>query len=587
MMNNAGKVLYVGKARNLKKRVSSYFQREVRDSKTRSLLTQVNDITITVTHTEGEALLLESNLIKELKPRYNILLRDDKSYPYIFLSSEEKYPKIAFHRGARRNKGKYFGPYPSAGAVRQTLNLLQKIFSIRQCDDSFFKNRSRPCLQYQIQRCTAPCINLISENDYAQDVHRAELFLQGSNSQLIDELVSSMENASEQLNYEGAAHYRDQIASVKRVQEKQYITNEKGDIDVLACISQQGIGCVQVVYIRAGLTLGHKTFFPKHTANESVESILEAFIAQYYLTNTVKRVVPPVILTNVSLKNLGVLHEVLHSRCDHKVKILSSVRGERAKWVEMAVTNAQLVLNRQNANQTNTLKRFEQLQDDLSLDHLPQRLECFDISHISGNQTVASCVVMDQNGLLKSDYRRFNIDDVTPGDDYAAMHQALLRRYTRLKKGEGKLPDVLFIDGGKGQLSKAVEVMEELQISGVTMIGVAKGEGRKPGLESLFMMDKKLPILLGQTSPALLLIQQIRDEAHRFAITGHRQRRNKNIKTSSLETISGLGPKRRQTLLKQFGGLQGVIRAGVEDLAKVSGISKKLAQKVYDTFHEQ
>jgi len=573
MLDANGGVLYVGKAKNLKK------------PKTRALVAQIRGVEVTVTHTEGEALLLENNLIKDLKPRYNILLRDDKSYPYIFLSDTKAYPRLSYHRGAKRAKGRYFGPYPSAGSVRESLSLLQKLFRVRQCDDSFFSNRTRPCLQYQIKRCTGPCVGLISEAQYREDVRRTTLFLEGKSSTVINELVAQMEQAAEAQAFEEAAQHRDLIANLRRVQESQYVTGEGGDLDVIAAVTGGGLACVQVFFVRDGRNLGNKSFFPRHTDGAEADEVLSAFIAQYYLVGHAGRTVPSEILINHALDDRALLESVLADESGRKVQISHKLRGERSRWVEMAVTNAENSLNTQIATKSTVLRRFDALQEVLQLDSPPQRLECFDISHTMGEATVASCVVLDTTGPVKSDYRRFNIEGIIPGDDYAAMHQALLRRYTRLKKGEGKLPDILFIDGGKGQLSEAEAVMEELQITGVTLIGVSKGPSRRPGQEQLILASTQTPRVLPADSPALHLIQQIRDEAHRFAITGHRQRRAKARTTSILEGIDGLGPKRRQTLLKQFGGLQEVARAGVEDLARVPGISKQLAQRVYDVLH--
>ena len=585
MYNNKNDLLYVGKARQLKKRVSNYFNKSAKDGKTQSLVSQITRIEVTVTNTEGEALLLEDNLIKEHHPRYNILLRDDKSYPYIYLDSNNPFPRLSFYRGSKKLEGEYFGPYPSAGSVRESLNLLQKVFRIRQCEDSFFKNRTRPCLQYQIKRCTAPCTGMISEEDYAQDLRHAVMFLQGKSSSIIEELVKQMDAASTDLEYEKAAVFRDQIAQLKRVQEKQYISGEQGNIDVVACVVKNGLACVQVFFIRDGRNLGNKFYFPKQVGQAIAEDVLSAFLSQYYLNTRIERFVPPEIIVNHSIDDAELIQQVLGERAGHKVNISSGVRGERARWVTMAENNANVALSNELANKASLLKRFEELQDVLELDSMPQRLECFDISHTMGESTVASCVVMDTQGAVKNDYRQFNIKSITPGDDYAAMEQALTRRYTRIKKGEGKLPDILLIDGGKGQVSEAMKVMEELQIEDVIVIGVAKGPERKPGLETLVMGTTGKMIDLPHDSAALHLIQQIRDEAHRFAITGHRQRRAKTRKTSTLEDIEGLGPKRRQQLLKQFGGLQGVKRAGIEDLAAISGISKALAQRIYDHFH--
>ena len=580
MINAEGEVIYVGKARNLLKRVGSYFTRSVTSPKTQAMVSQVANIEVTVTRNENEALILENNLIKELRPRYNVLLRDDKSYPYIYVSADE-FPRLAFHRGAKRAKGRYFGPFPSAGAVRETLNLLQKVFRVRQCEDSFYKNRSRPCLQYQIKRCTAPCVGYVMEDVYAEDVRHAMMFLEGKDSQVIDELVNRMEHASASLEFEQAAAFRDQIASLRRVQEKQYISGEGGDLDIIVSAVKNGVGCVQVFFIRGGHHLGNKTFFPKHTQDAEADEVLGAFLPQYYLGKPV----PNEVLVNHGLDEREWLESVLAEQAGRKVSISHNVRGDRARWLEMAQTNLAQALARQLVNKSGLQQRYEALQEALGLDDQPQRLECFDISHTQGEATVASCVVFDQDGPRKSDYRRFNIEDITPGDDYAAMHQALTRRYTRLKKGEGKLPDILFIDGGKGQLSQAREVMAELAIDDVILVGVAKGEGRKPGLETLFLSGQGEPIILPADSPALHLVQQIRDEAHRFAITGHRQRRAKARGKSPLEGIPGVGAKRRRDLLNQFGGWQEVARAGVDDLAKVKGISQDLAQRIYDAFH--
>lgn len=582
MLNDQGKVLYVGKARNLKKRLSSYFRASDLSIKTHALMIQVQDIKVTVTHTEGEALILENNLIKEYKPRYNILLRDDKSYPYIHLSAHEDFPRFGFYRGTRQEKGRFFGPYPSASAVRESLQLLQKLFPVRQCEDSFYRNRSRPCLQYQIKRCTAPCVGLVGRDDYQEDVRHAVLFLEGKNNQVIDELVTRMERAAAAMRFEEAARYRDQIATLRHVQEKQYVSGERGDLDVIAAVTRQGIACVEVFYVRTGRVLGNKTFYPSHAQEADVAEILGAFLPQYYLG----RDVPDEVLVNCGLEDREVLEQTLTAQTDHRVTITHKVRGDRARWLDLAAANAEHAVSQHLANHAHTLQRFEALQETLGLADRPQRIECFDISHTAGEFTVASCVVFDTEGPVKSDYRRFNIENITPGDDYAALHQALLRRYTRLQQGEGKLPDILFIDGGKGQVAQAVKALEELQIGELKIIGVAKGTERKPGAETLFLSGVQRPLILPADSSALHLIQQIRDEAHRFAITGHRQRRAKARTTSLLERIPGLGPKRRRSLLSQLGGMQEVARAGVEELAKVRGISRALAQRIYDIFHD-
>ncbi len=586
MVDAAERVIYVGKARNLKKRLSSYFRKNISSPKTRSMVTQIRRVDITITHTENEALILENNLIKELKPRYNILLRDDKSYPYIYLSSHHKHPRLSSYRGARSGQGRYFGPYPSAGAVRETLNLMQKLFLVRQCEDSFYGNRSRPCLQYQIKRCSAPCTGLISEQRYQEDVRHAEMFLEGKSSAVIDDLVKRMKTASQALEFELAARYRDQIASLRRVQERQYVSGAGGNLDVIAATVKNGIGCVQVFFIRDGRNLGNKTWFPRHTDNSDTAELLAAFLPQYYLSGGSRcREIPPDILLNRPLEEGEWLAGVLTTQAGHKVKIRHRLRGERARWVQLAEANAVGALESNLAGKANMRNRFEALQEALELDELPQRIECFDISHTAGELPVGACVVFDLNGPVKSDYRRFNIRNITPGDDYAALEQVLSRRYTRIKKGEGKLPDVLIIDGGKGQITQADKVLEELQITGITVLGIAKGPARKPGQETLFLSGQEQPLILQGDSAALHLIQQLDGEAHRFAITGHRQRRGKARSTSVLEGIAGLGPKRRRQLLQQFGGLQEVARAGVEDLTRIHGISRALAQRIYDNFH--
>ncbi|MDH3526116.1 MAG: excinuclease ABC subunit UvrC [Gammaproteobacteria bacterium] len=581
MLDSSGKVLYVGKARNLRKRVTSYFRRTGLSPKTRALVEQIADIEITVTHTESEALLLENNLIKKFMPRYNILLRDDKSYPYIYLSSGQEFPRLGFHRGARRRKGRYFGPYPSSGAVRDSLHLLQKLFKVRQCEESFFKNRNRPCLQYQIKRCTAPCVGYVSPEVYAADVDNTIMFLEGKSSSIIDTLVTRMEAAAAGLDYEQAAEHRDQIASLRRVQERQYVSNEKGDLDIVACAADRGSACVQVFFIRGGRNLGNTVFFPKIPVEASEADILAAFITQYYLGKNV----PSELLLSHAPDDTDLIQTVLSEQAGHKVKLTTGVRAERARWLGLAINNADQALTTHLNTRKGYTGRLQALQQALGLEELPVRMECFDISHTRGESTVASCVVFGKEGALKSDYRRFNIEGIEPGDDYAAMEQALTRRYTRLIKGEGKLPDLLFIDGGKGQVAAAARVIEELQVAGVQIIGIAKGPDRKPGLETLYSPGRRQPVVLPSNSPGLHLIQQIRDEAHRFAITGHRKRRAKSRNTSALEQIPGIGPRRRQQLLKQFGGLREVARAGVEDLLMVKGISRALAQQIYDVFH--
>jgi excinuclease ABC subunit C len=580
MMDGVGQVLYVGKARNLKRRVASYFRPTQVSAKTLSLMAQVQAVEVTVTRTEAEALLLESIFIKEHKPRYNVLLRDDKGYPYIHLS-EGDFPRLSLHRGAKRSPGRYFGPYPNATAVRDTLQLLQRIFRLRQCEDSFFRNRSRPCLQYQIQRCSAPCTAMIEVENYRQDVHHAVLFLEGKSGLVIENLVQRMEAAASQFRFEEAAVYRNQIMQLRQIQERQYVTGARGNLDVIACLVEGGTACVQVLFFRDGRLLGNKGFFPQIPEEESAATVLGAFMAQYYLAKEV----PGEILVNHELDEAALLAQVLGERAGHRVRITAKVRGERACLVQMAVRNAQHALAAQLCSKAGMRRRFEALQDALKLEFPLARLECFDISHTRGEATVASCAVFTDDGPLKSDYRRYNIEGITPGDDYAALRQALGRRYSRLAAGEGVMPDVLFIDGGKGQLAQARRVLEELQVTEVITIAIAKGADRRAGQEVLYLSFRSQPIVLPADSMALHLVQQIRDEAHRFAITSHRRRRMKTRQRSPLERIPGVGSKRRQSLLRQFGGLQQLARAGVEDIARVDGISIELARRIYSAFH--
>ncbi len=583
MLNEKGEIIYIGKAKNLKNRVSSYFRGSAASPKQQAMVVKITAIEVTVTHTEGEALLLESQQIKRYKPRYNICLRDDKSYPYIFISSYHDYPQITFHRGAKKKRGKYFGPYPSAGAVKETLKLLQKIFPVRQCEDSYYNNRTRPCLQHQIERCTAPCVDLIDKKNYAEDLSNTVFFLEGKGHLLIDKLIVKMEVASESLDFERAAVYRDQITRLRTVLEKHFVHGEKGDVDIIACSSRVGVSCVQVFFIRNGQNLGNKIFFPKIIDEYSSEHILQAFIPQYYL----ERQVPFELIVSHSIDEESLLAEVLSKKSEHSVVISNHVRGERLKWLQMAQLNAENSLMSKLADKQGLYARYLNLQEELGCVELPKRLECFDISHTQGQQTVASCVVFDLEGPVKSAYRRFNIEGITPGDDYAAMYQAVYRRFKRLKKGEHQSPDILFIDGGKGQVAEAQKALAELQVNNVMIVGVSKGPDRKAGMEKLILVEQEQPIDVSTGASALLLIQHIRDEAHRFAITGHRQRRAKAKKESILEGIAGLGPKRRQSLLKQFGGLQGVSNAGIDSLSGIDGISKQLAQRIYDNFHHQ
>ncbi|MHB8533931.1 MAG: excinuclease ABC subunit UvrC [Sulfuricaulis sp.] len=587
MLGGKDEVLYVGKARNLRKRVQSYFRASGLSPRVISLMQHVASVETTVTHTETEALLLENNLIKSLHPRYNILLRDDKSYPYIYVSEKQEFPRIGFHRGAKREPGRYFGPYASAFAVRETLNLLQKIFRVRQCQDGFFRNRSRPCLQHQIKRCSAPCVGLIDSAGYREDVQQAVMFMEGRSQNVITDSIKRMDRASEKQDYETAAQYRDRIALLKRIQERQYISGEGGDVDVLAIAAAPEAVCIVATFIRGGQNLGSKSFFPRLGAESSSAEILSAFLAQYYISvdGAGGRAVPTRIYLSEAVPDRVLLERVFSQQAGKKVALSVAGRGASRRWVQMAQINAAESLRRELSGRIDMRRRLESLRDALLLEAVPERIECFDISHTMGELTVASCVVFDADGPVKSDYRRFNIEGIEPGDDYGAMAQALTRRYRRVKEGEGRLPDLLLIDGGKGQLSAGEAVMQELQVVGVKLVAVAKGRERKPGKEQLFLSGSRRPTILPATSAGLHLIQQIRDEAHRFAIAGHRLRRGKARTASSLERIPGIGGKRRQTLLKNFGGLRELARAGVDDLARVPGISPELARKIYDTFH--
>jgi excinuclease ABC subunit C len=584
MFNAQDEIIYVGKARNLKNRVSSYFRKQDTAPKTRALVRQINKIEIIVTQSDSEALILESNLIKKYRPRYNVLFRDDKSYPYIYLSEHRDFPSLQYYRGRKRTKGEFYGPYPSSLAVREALNLMQKLFKLRQCQDSFFRNRTRPCLQYQIKRCTAPCVNYINPEQYQADVQHARLFLQGKNKEIIDQLVAKMNVSAQEHDYERAALYRDQITSIRHVQEKQYVAGDEQNVDVIACICLHGMVVVQILSYREGRLQGNKAYFPKVPADTLQEEVLTAFLPQYYLNPAVGRLVPKEVIVNRSLVERDWLERSLSEYAAHKVSLAMKVRGPRARWVEMAEQNARLALSAHLAEKTTIYSRLESLQEALKLNSLPERIECFDISHTSGEATIGACVVYSSQGPLKSDYRRFNIEGVNPGDDYGAMRQALLRRYKRLKTEEAKMPDVVLIDGGKGQLQQAKDVFEELQIAGVLLVGVAKGTTRKPGLETLIFEDHTT-LHLKSDSLALHLIQEIRDEAHRYAIIGHRAKRAKTHSGSLLETIPGIGAKRRRALIQHFGGWQGLKNASREEIAKVEGISRAMAEKIYEAVH--
>lgn len=585
MFDADGTLLYVGKARNLRKRLSSYFRSSGLAVKTAALVSRIALVETTITANETEALLLEQTLIKQWRPPYNILLRDDKSYPYVFLSDGE-YPRLGIHRGAKKAKGRYFGPYPSAGAIRESLALLQKAFLVRQCEDSYFRNRSRPCLQYQIKRCKGPCVGLVTPGEYAADVRHSVMFLEGRSNALAAELTAEMENAAMRLKFEQAAELRDKVGILRRVQDQQSMEGGTGDVDVIAAIVNPGGACVHLISVRAGRVLGSKNFFPRVAIEEDSASVLSAFLAQYYLGSS-ERDLPAELIVNAQHEDFAALLAAIAELRGRELSISVRVRGTRARWQQLAITNAEQALAARLANRQHTAARFEALAQALGLDEQPTRLECFDISHSSGEATVASCVVFGPEGALKSDYRRYNIEGVAPGDDYAAMHQALTRRFGKLKEGEGKVPDILLVDGGKGQLNMAREVLREMAVGGMQLLGVAKGVTRKAGLETLYLNDAEHEFTLPADSAALHLIQQIRDEAHRFAITGHRARRGKARRTSSLEGIAGVGPTRRRELLKHFGGLQELARASVEEIAKTPGVSKKLAESIYAALHSE
>lgn len=578
MYNDEQQVIYVGKAKNLKKRVSSYFRKDVGSVKTAALVKQIANFDVTVTHTETEAFILENNYIKKYQPKYNVLLRDDKSYPFIFLSAH-KHPRLSLHRGSRKLNGQYFGPYPSANAARESLRLMQKIIPVRQCEDSYYKARSRPCLQYQLKRCSAPCVpGKVSDEEYQEQVKYVEMFLTGKGYKVIDQLVAKMENASNQLEFEKAATIRDQITALRTVQEQQWVSGNQEEMDIIGFARGQGIVCIYVLYIRQNKIQGSKSFFPKVPDTSENQEAVQAFLMQHYLEgqqNIPKQLVLPFKLD----ESIGV-EQALSSQQGRNVKLLSAVRTERKKYLDLANTNAKTALTARNNEKMSIQKRFNELENTLELDLEIKRMECFDISHTSGQQTVASCVVFGREGPIKAEYRRFNIEGITPGDDFAAMAQVVKRRYDKVTEG-ANIPDIILIDGGKGQLAQAERYFEEKQLNKMPLlIGVAKGVSRKHGLETLILAGNHEQISLSPDSSALHLIQHIRDESHRFAIAGHRAKRGKVKTVSKLQGIPGVGAKRRQTLLKHLGGLQEVIKSSAEELAKVPGISKELAETI-------
>jgi len=584
MYDVTGTVIYVGKAKDLKKRLSSYFRTQVSSRKTETLVKNIDQIDVTVTHTETEALLLEHNYIKLYQPRYNVLLRDDKSYPLIFLSADN-HPRLAIHRGAKHAKGEYFGPFPNSYAVRETLALLQKLFPIRQCENSVYRNRSRPCLQYQIGRCLGPCVKgLVSEEEYRQQVEYVRLFLAGKDQQVVTQLIERMEDASKNLRFEEAGRFRDQIQAVRRVTERQFVSGNSEDLDVIGVAFESGMACLHVLFIRQGKVLGSRSYYPKVPGGTDMSEVVQTFVGQFYLQGSQMRTLPGEILLDFSLPEKDLLAESLSEMAGRKVHIQSKPRGDRARYLKLARTNATTALTTRLSERSTIHQRLAELAKTLNLSEI-NRMECFDISHTMGEQTVASCVVFDSNGPVRAEYRRYNITGITPGDDYAAMTQVLTRRYGKAIE-EAKIPDVIFIDGGKGQLGMALDVFAGLNVtwdkSKPLLIGIAKGADRKAGLETLFFKAEGEGIALPSDSPALHVIQHIRDDSHNHAITGHRKKRAKVRNTSALEEIEGVGPKRRQVLLKYMGGIQPLLNASAEEIAKVPGISHALAEKIHN-----
>jgi len=583
MIDGNGEVLYVGKAKNLRKRVASYFREHHPSPRIALMVARIASVETTVTRSEAEALLLENNLIKSLTPRYNILFRDDKSYPYIVLTNAT-YPQLAFFRGTTDRRADYFGPFPSSVAVRESIHLLQKMFRLRTCDNAVFNNRSRPCLLYQIRRCSAPCVGLIDAARYADDVRLASMFLQGRQRDVIDSLTQLMDAAASRLAFEQAAVYRDQIQSLRQVQEKQYVESGRdGDVDIVAAVAEDGLNCVNLAMVRGGRHLGDRPQFPANAADSSPLEALTAFLYQHYLAHPM----PPRILLNLALPD-GEVAASLAAMAAVRVRVSQARFTVQRIWVEMAEQNARLAITARRVALSRQEARLDELCRTLGLEVEPgqeARIECFDISHTQGECTVASCVVYQGSGMRRSEYRRFNIADVQAGDDCAAIRQAVQRRYEKLSAGEGVLPTLVLIDGGSGQVGAAAAALEELGLSHLPLLGVAKGEARKPGLETLVFADARKPLQLPPGNPALHLIQEIRDEAHRFAVTGHRARRGKAGRSSSLDEISGIGPKRRKALIARFGGLQGISDAGVDQLTAVPGISRELAEKIYAALH--
>lgn len=586
MRDDKNRILYVGKAKDLKKRVSSYFRSHLQDKKTAALMERVVDFDVTITSNENQALLLESNLIKELRPRYNVLLRDDKAYPYLFLSTNHDFPRLDFCRGKKREKGRYFGPYPNIGAVRDNLALIQKLFKLRQCRDAFFRHRTRPCLQYQINRCTAPCVGKVTKAQYHEQVLDAIAFLEGKNDKVIELITRRMNNASESQDYEAAANARDLLIRLRHLQRQQTITDGQGNIDIFGAAEKMGVIAIAVVAIRGGQLLGHQTYFPNLPEGTSTQEALSAFIPQYYLAPEHVELVLDRIVVTEPLADRQWLENALSECMKKSVQVTDRKTKKTSQWQVIAISNATESLERKLAEKTLYRSQLEALQQVVALPSLPKRIECFDISHTSGVATKASCVVFGLEGAMRKSYRQFDIKDVTPGDDYAAMLQVITRRYLRLKKTDAPLPDLIIIDGGKGQLKQAEKAMEALQISGVTLLGVAKGPARKAGLETLIISGGNQSLNLASSHKALHLIAQIRDEAHRFAITAHRKKRTKQGIQSKLLLIPGVGKNRRQLLLQHFGGYAELKKASLSEIAQVKGISVALAQLIYNALHE-
>ncbi len=580
MKNAEDTVIYVGKAKSLKKRVASYFNKNLPSPRTKMMVSQIADIETTVTRSEAEALLLENNLIKSFMPRYNVLFRDDKSYPYITLTGD-KFPRLAFHRGLQKKQHRYFGPFPNAVAVRESIQLMQKVFKLRTCENSVFSNRSRPCLQYQIERCTAPCVDYISKEDYANDVRHASMFLEGKTNEVLNALGGKMNAAAAGQEYEMASVFRDRMQALRQVQAKQFVSDfSVSDADVIACAKLNGQHCINLVMIRGGRHLGDKSFFPKNSQDAELTETVEAFITQYY----VKQNTPPMIICGAEIDNKS-FQDALSEHSARKIRIITNAIGDKRVWLKMAQTNAELTLGQKTLAAFNQEARLNAMRKALNLSDNTERIECFDISHTMGEATVASCVVFDKGDMQNSEYRRYNINGITPGDDYAAMRDVLTRRYKKVAAGDGKRPDLVLIDGGKGQLGIAIDVMQEVGLSDILMIGIAKGEERRPGLETMIFSDSGEMINLPTDNAGLHLLQQIRDEAHRFAISGHRAKRGKARVHSSLEDIAGIGAKRRKALLTRFGGLDGVKNASMDEISQVDGVSTSLAQTIYEQLH--